>query len=214
MDEYSTESRWTVLLGGGITATPRLREQVEGTRVIAADSGIRHAMALSVTPELWIGDFDSSDAELQHRYSDVARQTHQPAKNATDGDLAMEVALAGGAKHLTLVGAFGGRADQATAHMLMAFRLADAGVGVVLTSGVEEGLVVCAHPVKPDWPDATLFSLLAFSDLRGVTITGARWPLDSVDIKLGDTLGVSNAVSGPATLQAREGRCLALATLR
>ena len=54
-----------ILLGGELTVTERLMRQISGARVIAADSGMRHAAALGVNPELWIGDFDSSDAALQ-----------------------------------------------------------------------------------------------------------------------------------------------------
>ncbi len=213
MNDDAKNDRWSVLLGGDIAVTERLLAQVDGTRVIAADSGIRHAQALGVMPELWIGDFDSSGADLQAQHPNVPRQTHPPAKDATDGELAVTASRAGGARHITLVGAFGGRADQATAHMLIAFRLADTGVTVTLSDGVEEGMVVGAQVVEPDWPDGTLFSLLAFSNLRGVTITGALWPLNEVDIGLGDTLGLSNTVSGRVGLRVRSGRCLALANL-
>ena len=49
---------FTVLLAGDITPTTRLAAQIAGTRIIAADSGMRHAAALRVVPELWLGDFD------------------------------------------------------------------------------------------------------------------------------------------------------------
>ena len=45
-------SRFTILLGGDVRVTERLRKQVAGTRVIAADSGIRHVPLLG----LFIGD--------------------------------------------------------------------------------------------------------------------------------------------------------------
>ncbi len=213
MDNLSKEGRWTILLGGNITPTTRLRRLVDGTRVVAADGGIRHAHALGLSPEMWIGDFDSADRDLQERNSHVPRQTHSAAKNATDGELAVAFAVSSGAKHLTLVGAFGGRADQATAHMLMALRMAQEGVETCLTSGTEEAFVVRPHWKAPGWPIGTSFSLLAFDDLTGVMIEGARWPLAGLRIGLGQTLGLSNVVSGELRLQVRAGRCLAIARL-
>ncbi|MCB1719598.1 MAG: thiamine diphosphokinase, partial [Candidatus Competibacteraceae bacterium] len=50
-------SHFVILLGGDLSPTPRLRDQVAGARAIAADSGIRHAEALGLDPELWTGDF-------------------------------------------------------------------------------------------------------------------------------------------------------------
>jgi thiamine pyrophosphokinase len=89
--------RFAILLAGELTVTDRLRQQLEGVRVIAADGGIAHAAALGVEPELWIGDFDSSDDNLIALHEDVPRQTHPPAKDATDGELAIAEAVERGA---------------------------------------------------------------------------------------------------------------------
>ena len=65
-----TSTSFTLLLGGSLTVTDRLRALTNGSRVIAADSGMRHAADLGVTPELWVGDFDSSDADLIAQFPD------------------------------------------------------------------------------------------------------------------------------------------------
>ena len=57
-------NRFLILLGGDLVRTPRLDAQAAGARVIAADSGIRHAHARGVSPELWGGDFYSSGSSL------------------------------------------------------------------------------------------------------------------------------------------------------
>ncbi len=46
---------FSILLGGNITVTDRLRAVTKGSRVIAADSGIRHASALGLTPKYGLG---------------------------------------------------------------------------------------------------------------------------------------------------------------
>jgi thiamine pyrophosphokinase len=56
-------SRFTILLGGDLTVTPRLAGQIAGTRIVAADSGLLHAGPLKVAPELWVGDFDSTEPD-------------------------------------------------------------------------------------------------------------------------------------------------------
>ena len=70
-------TRFAILLGGNLTVTPRLKSQIRGARVIAADSGMMHAAALHLMPELWVGDFDSAGSELTMQYRDVPRETRE-----------------------------------------------------------------------------------------------------------------------------------------
>ncbi|MCX7784062.1 MAG: thiamine diphosphokinase, partial [Meiothermus sp.] len=103
---------FTILLGGSALPTQRLLAQVTGSRVIAADGGMRHAAPLGLQAELWVGDFDSASAELQLAYAHVPREEHPVGKDYTDGELAVQAALARGADRLILVGAMGGQTDQ------------------------------------------------------------------------------------------------------
>lgn len=67
-------STFVILLGGDLVVTDRLKRQIAGARILAADSGIRHAAALGVEPELWLGDFDSASAELRVQYGHVPQR--------------------------------------------------------------------------------------------------------------------------------------------
>jgi len=204
-------SRFTLLLGGDLVATPRLLAQVAGSRVLAADSGIRHAAALGLEPELWVGDFDSSDAPLMALMDRVPRETFPAEKNSTDGELSVDLALQKGASELVLVGAFGGsRADHAFLHMTMALRLAERGLTVLLTSGDQEGVPLLPGTQRFDYDRQTLFSVLGFTDLV-ISIAGARWPLVKRDVPFGSSLTLSNFVSGSLSVELHSGRALLLA---
>jgi len=205
-------SRFFILLGGELVHTPRIAAQAAGSRVIAADSGIRHAEMLGVTPELWVGDFDSVRADLAERYVAVPRRVFPSEKAMTDGELAVAAALEAGATSLVLAGAFGGpRSDHGFLHLALAMRLAEAGTQVLLTSGAQEG-----HPLLPgttsfDYADGTLFSILAFSDLSGLSEAGAKWPLDRVEVPFGSSLTLSNEVKGSLRISLESGRAMLLA---
>jgi thiamine pyrophosphokinase len=205
-------SRFTILLGGDLVPTPRLAAQVAGTRFIAADAGMRHASALGAVPELWVGDFDSATLLLERAYPHVPRQKFPAAKDRTDGELAVAIAREAGARSLMLAGAFGGaRADHAFLHLALALRLAEEGLDVILSSGTQEG-----HPLRHgtaafDFADDTLFSILGFSDLAGLSVAGARWPLNRVEVPLGSSLTISNIVRGGLEVQLRSGRALLVA---
>lgn len=151
--------------------------------MIVANSGIRHADMLGVDPELWVGDFNSISGAMAAAYSDIAREVFPAGKDKTDGELAVDAALDRGATSLVVAGAFGGpRADHAYLHMALALRLAEAGVPALLTSGAQEGRPLLAGRSDFDYETGTVFSVLGFGDLTGLTVRGARWPLDAVEV--------------------------------
>lgn len=205
-------TRFTLLLGGELFRTSRLDRQVAGSRVIAADSGIRHAATLGLLPELWLGDFDSSPSEVDPAFASVPREVFPADKDKTDGELAIAAALERGASSLVLVGAFGGpRADHAFLHLALALRLAESGTEVLLTSGRQEALPLLPGTANFDYDDGTLFSVLAFSELSGLTEQGAKWPLNSVHVPFGSSLTLSNEVRGSLRVSLGSGRALLLA---
>jgi thiamine pyrophosphokinase len=205
-------SKFTILLGGDLVRTPVLVDQVAGTRVIAADSGIRHAELLGLTPELWVGDFDSVPDDLPHHLRFVPMQKFPAEKDKTDGELAIDIAREKGATELILAGAFGGlRADHAFLHLALAVRLAHIGISVMLTSGSQEGVPLLARSTQFDYAEGTMFSILGFSDLDGLTVEGASWPLRNIKVPFGSSLTISNVVAGKLRIELASGRALLIA---
>src|SRR4051812_12195803 len=150
-------SRFVILLGGDLVRTPRVDSALAGARVIAADSGMRHAAALGIVPELWTGDFDSVPDSLLAEWPDTPREIFPAGKDETDGELAVDAALARGATSLLLAGAFGGaRADHAYLHLALAMRLAEQGVPTILTDGAQEGRPLPLGTVRFDYTPGTL----------------------------------------------------------
>ena len=130
----------------------------------------------------------------------------------TDGEIAVEAALARGATSLVLAGAFGGRrADHAFLHLAAAIRLAEGGMPVVLSSGDQEGRPLLTGEAAFDFPDGTLFSILGFTPLSGLTVRGAKWPLDGAAVPFGSSLTISNEVRGALSITLGEGRALLVA---
>lgn len=205
-------SRFIILLGGKLVRTPRLDAQLEGARIIAADAGIKHAGMLGVVPELWVGDFDSASPALQGDLADVPQLRFETEKDKTDGELAVAEALSRGATSLVLAGAFGGpRADHAFLHAALAIRRAKEGLSVLVTSGTQEGSPLLPGSRNFEYEDGTMFSILGFSHLSGLTVIGAKWPLDSVEVPFGSSLTISNEVRGDLCISLAVGRAMLLA---
>ena len=198
--------KFSILLAGPIRPTAGLRRAVQATRVIAADGGMAHADALGVVPELWVGDFDSTDPKLTTRYRNVPRETFPRDKDRTDGELAIDTALARGATEINLVGACGGpRTDHAFMHLVLALRYAAAGIAIRLADGSETAVPLALGPQRFDLAPGTTFSILKFTDLAGLTVAGARWPLDDVAVPFHSILTQSNEAAGPVTITLRGG---------
>jgi thiamine pyrophosphokinase len=198
-----------ILLGGDIAATERLKDQCKEALVLAADSGIRHADPLGLDVDLWLGDFDSTTPALTRRFASVPRQVFPREKDKTDGELAIDEGIARGAKRFVLVGAFGGeRTDHAMLHAFQSLVLARRGFDVLMTSGREEAVPLCGGTHTFDLQPDVVFSIVGFSDMHGVTISGARWPLTGRHVPLGSSLTLSNIAEGLVTVSIASGEGL------
>jgi thiamine pyrophosphokinase len=207
-------SLFAIHLGGRLVVTDRLRHQVKNARHIAADSGIAHCHALGVVPELWVGDFDSTNSAMVEKFSDVERLTFPSSKAKTDGELATEAALERGADVIILVGGLGGeRSDHALANLTQMLALSEAGCEIMMTSGDEEAYSVLRKRQVFDVPNGTIFSVIAFESLKGLILRGVRWPLEGVDVEFGSSLTVSNEVAGALSVWVKSGRAAIIAQI-
>ena len=208
----SQSTTFTILLGGELRMTDRLRVAVSGSRFIAADGGMRHAIALGVEPELWVGDFDSTPADLLVAFPNVPKQPYPAAKAATDGEIAVSEAIDRGAIRLILAGAMGGeRSDHAIQHLLYGVQLAQKGFDVLLTSGDEEAVPLMPGQMEMALPQGSLFSVLGFSDLTGLFIENARYPLRDFHLPFGTSRTISNVAEGAVRFSLGSGRAIVLA---
>ena len=207
-----SDQTFVVLLGGALEATARLRAEIAGARVVAADGGMRHAAALGLTPELWVGDFDSTPAELIEAFPEVERQPYPAAKNETDGAIAVAAAAERGARKILLAGALGSeRSDHALMHLLHAVSLEEQGFSIKLTSGEEEAWPLLPGRREIDLPGGSLFSVLGLSPLSGLDIGNVRYPLSGFSLPFGSSRTVSNVAEGPIRLSLASGRGVLIA---
>lgn len=204
-------SRFAILLGGDLVVTPRLRRQIAGARIIAADSGMKHASALGLMPELWVGDFDSAGSELLLDYALVPRQTHSADKDATDGEIALEEAIRRGASEIALIGGLGGETDHSTAHLGMALGLARSGQRCFISNGDEEAYPLTAGAYEFDFGPQSRLSIVPWSDITGLNLTGVKWPLKDKALTLGTSFTMSNVALGPVKLSFTSGIAIAIA---
>jgi thiamine pyrophosphokinase len=203
-------SKFVILMAGDVTSTVRLKNQINGACTIAADSGMKHAEALGLTPELWVGDFDSTPTALLDQWSGVEQERFPAAKDKTDGELAIDAALKRGATEIILLGAFGGQLDHVLAHAALLHMIAARGVKTFATNGVEEAWPLSTSLSLWQIPSGTRVSIVGLTDLKALSILGVRWPLQRRDVTFGSTLTLSNEAKGDVSISLEQGRAVVL----
>ncbi|ULR40419.1 thiamine diphosphokinase [Thermus sp. NEB1569] len=195
--------RFALLLGGPLLVTEGLRQRLKAYRLLAADSGARHALALRLPLELWLGDFDSSPPWLQ-QILPAPKEVLTRDKDLTDGEALVRKALELGAEEVLLLGGIGGRLDHTLAHLELAFLLAEKGVRVELTDGLTWAFPLLAGLHTFPLEKGTPFSLLPFPEAT-LGVEGARWELPSTPLKA-TTLTLENQALGPVRIRVERGR--------
>ena len=203
--------RRCVIIGGASigdygTVSAKLRQD---DYMIYCDCGLRHMDGLGAEPDLIVGDFDSySNPEF-----DTETIVLPCEKDDTDTVFAVKEALRRGFEDFLLIGVVGERLDHTLGNVSILLMLDSEGkVGTIIDDYSEMEIVSdrCEMPCIID-DSYVYFSLINISGTaRGVTIRGAKYPLENAEITCDYQYGVSNEVLPGCTAEVSvgEGRLL------
>ncbi|MFI5053692.1 MAG: thiamine diphosphokinase [Acidimicrobiia bacterium] len=183
-----------VFAGGDRPSPASVRELPPPEFVIAADSGVEHALALGFAVDLIVGDFDSADpaAVAAAVAGGAAVDRHPAAKDETDLELALVAARHHGLSNVVVIGGAGGRLDHFLANALLLASPAFADLQISARVG-EADVAVVRDVAELQGRPGDLCSLLALGGpAAGVHTVGLRFPLDRETLFPGSTRGVSN----------------------
>ncbi|MCU1454426.1 MAG: thiamine pyrophosphokinae [Acidimicrobiales bacterium] len=195
--EPAPRPRCVAVVAGGPGEAPRPAVELPpDTVVIAADSGIDLALAAGYPIHHAVGDFDSVTPEGFARAEAAGAhvQRHERDKDATDLELALDLALGLGPDRLIVIGTSGGRLDHELAMPLVLVARRFWSIDVVAHLGPAVIAVVPAGRTQR-WSGAVgeQVSLLpVLGPATGVATTGLRWPLNDAVLADGSTRGCSN----------------------
>ncbi|MCD8390635.1 MAG: thiamine diphosphokinase [Firmicutes bacterium] len=205
----------TVIFGGGeIKDYGRVREYIQdGGYIICADGGYDHALAMGIKPDLLIGDFDSISAVPD----DIKTVRYPVKKDMTDSEIALETAIktantesanAAAAKtEILLFGFTGDRADHTLANMLLLLKYKNA----VIIDDNNEIRPLCGTLEINGRVGQTVSIIPVNGDLRGVVTEGLEYPLNGETLRIGESRGVSNVMTGDtASISCKEGQGLVI----
>jgi len=188
----------TIIFANGImTRWPDSFEvSADKDMIIAADGGLKHCLKWNITPQIIVGDMDSTDpAELETLEARGVKIERFPAKkDETDLKLAVQAALDHKTDEIVILGALGARWDMTFSNVLILAspelkqieaRILDENQEIFVLQGEQKAKLFGA---KGD-----LLSLLPLTaTVKGVVLTGFEYPLENETLRLGTTRGISN----------------------
>lgn len=186
----------TIIIFAGGVEVPRaaVDELPAPDLVIAADSGFQVAVSLGYDVDILIGDMDSV-GPLDDIPATTSIVRFPADKDATDLELAFELAVREQPRRIVLVGAEGGRFD----HELSAVTVicSDRWRHVPEIDWVRSDSI--SHVIRGtrrlQGDPGSWFSLIPVSgDTSGVSTTGLQWALEGDNIHAGSGRGVSNVL--------------------
>jgi thiamine pyrophosphokinase len=203
-------SQVVVVIGGGPLSPRAVTEVIAEATIIAADSGLDHAVDAGLRPTVLVGDLDSISAhgKMWAYAHELEIDEHPVDKDATDTELALVRAAVTEATSLLVLGAAGERFDHALGTLATLGNPALARFETIrlLLDETAVHVIHAGRSVTLDLAPNTPFSLLALhGPCRGVDVTGARWPLADASLDPSSTRGISNESTGLVFIAVADG---------
>ena len=199
--------RCVIVGGADINKYAFIREKLcADDYVIFCDSGLKHLESLQVQPSLIVGDFDSHE----NPHLDVETIVLPCEKDDTDTVFAVKEAIKRGFDDFLLIGVVGARLDHTLGNVSILLYLDSLGKKGCIIDDYSEMVIVSNKSVSIS-DRYSFFSLLNLTGCaKGITITGAKYPLIDGEISCEYQYGVSNEVlpGQVAVVSVKEGKLL------
>lgn len=201
------------LFAAGTWAGEELPGTFDDAYLIAVDGGAHYLRTLGLLPHLMVGDLDSVDPALtdELRESGTEIQRFPVDKDATDFELAVQVALARGYDRLDIYGALGGDLDHELGNLNVCARSSQGSVRITLVGRNGKGCLIGSGQSRfLKGPKGSRFSIIPIGGpLRSLVIDDARWNGTFETVPFGSTMTLRNELVGsPASISIGAGTAL------
>lgn len=163
--------------------------------IICADGGIRHLLRLGISPDIFMGDFDScnfDDVEYSAFLEKAEIMRYNPMKDDTDMQLCIDCAIDRKCDDIALFGALGGRIDHELSNIFHLKYMLDKGVcGSIISE--KNRIYITDNHLKIAKADGFKLSVIPLTPVAdGITLKGLLYHLDNASLVQGTSLGISN----------------------
>ena len=203
-----------IVCSGSITDYALIEKYFEkADLIICADGGANHLRKLGKLPDILVGDFDSiSEGDLDLLLAANVEIVRFPSeKDATDTQLAVQLAMDRGCDEVILLGAAGTRLDHTLAIVFLLRMLLEAGVAGILADEHNEIRMINKSMKLTKEKDVRISLVPVGGKVTGVTTEGMYYPLTDATLEFGTTWGVSNEFAEEtASVSIKEGLLLVI----
>jgi len=199
-----------LILADGVWNDDRRLDRLvsEADRTIATDGAFDKALYRGIRVDEVVGDLDSLTPSGRERLaaSPIPVHVYPRAKDKTDLELAIDLALSCKPGRIVVYGGTGGRLDQTIANLLLLLKGIPAGIPIEIVSGAEVVRAVVDRIEIEGTRIGDTVSLIPISRRAVVRTVGLLYPLNGEKLVRGSSRGISNeVVSLPATVEVEEG---------
>lgn len=180
---------------GGITLYYSAAQQAD--LILCADGGANYAYQIGITPDYILGDLDSIEPEVLKFFTGqkVTFKKYPAAKDYTDCQLTLELALELGADEITFWGTLGGRLDHTLANLYCGLNAVRQGIKITHW-GPRETVYIIKDRLRLKGSPGDTVSLIALTDKAGgISLNNFVYPLNDALLLKEDTLAVSNQMA-------------------
>ena len=181
--------------------------------IICADGGLKNALLLNLTPNVVIGDFDSTEESLlqdaQNKGVEIIR--YPVEKDATDTEIVLDYLVERDFFHITMIGCLGDRVDHTLANIALLKKLLAQKVCGRIVDEKNEIYLINGKIELSNRKGSTL-SLIPFSEeVEGVTTSGLYYSLNDYKMVQASSYGISNIIiEDSAKVEIKNGELLAI----
>ena len=189
-----------LIVSGGLIEEEFAREILRGgdyRYIIGADRGVEFLYHEGVCPTHIVGDFDSLPQEVLEEYVNnpkVVIRMFSPIKDATDTELALNLAVELKSSSIRIIGGNGARLDHTLGNIQALTIPLKAGIPCRMTDAHNDVMLLDNGLILPkETLFGRYFSLFALGGpVEGLTVTGAKYNVSDILLTSDNTLGVSN----------------------
>lgn len=197
---------YVIISGGNVDlfSLEKIMERyMDSAVVVAVDKGLEACSKTGIVPRVIVGDFDSANGMIVKKYRAMAKLRHiefvdlEVHKDFTDTHVAIRYALEKDADRIYVLGGTGTRFDHTFANVGLLKICADSGVPAYIADAHNMITMIKESTGIPRIDGFDYISLLPYGGaVRGVTLRGFEYLAENIEFEVGDSLGVSNRITG------------------
>ncbi|RAK04075.1 thiamine diphosphokinase [Halanaerobium saccharolyticum] len=195
-----SKKRVLLILNGELDLDKNNLKQIikkqEIDKIIAVDGGANKTRELNILPDLIIGDLDSitKNNKKFYRKKDLEMIEYPVEKDQTDSEIAVDYCLKNGFEELYLTAALGGRIDQQLANLNLLEYIYQLNLKARIISKKNEIALIDSKKQFDNKKGFRLSLIPQTKVVKGLSIRGCKYNLESQDIERSKSRGISNLI--------------------